>query len=53
MALGKAGMLARWGVPRTARLDGFDPDERAAILASIEARRLARRPKAPADEPKG
>lgn len=43
IALGKAGMLARWGIPRVARLDDFEPDERAAILASIEARRVARK----------
>ena len=42
VAQGKAGMLARWGVPRRVRLDDFDADERAAILAAIEARRQAK-----------
>jgi len=35
-------MAARWGVPRRVRLDDFDSDERAAILAAIEAKRAAK-----------
>jgi hypothetical protein len=41
-AAGKAGMLSRWGVPRRVRLDDFSSDERAAILAAIEAKRAAK-----------
>ena len=40
---GKAGMLARWGTPRIVRLDDFPPEERAAIIAAIDARRAARK----------
>lgn len=42
VAAGQAGATARWGVPRVARLDDFDSDERAAILAAIDAKRAAR-----------
>jgi hypothetical protein len=46
VAAGKAGMVARWGVPRRVRLDDFTPDERAAILAGIDAKRAAKRVRA-------
>ncbi len=42
VAAGKAGMAARWGVPRRVHLGDFGPDERLAILAAIEARRAAK-----------
>jgi hypothetical protein len=42
VAAGHRGALARWGPPRRVRLDDFDPDERAAILAAIEAKRAAK-----------
>lgn len=40
---GREGARRRWGVPRVIRLDDFDSDERAAIVAAIEAKRAARR----------
>lgn len=46
VAAGRAGMAARWGPPRRVRLDDFDPDERLAILAAIEAKRAAKRARA-------
>lgn len=42
VAAGKAGVAARWGVPRRVHLGDFDADERAAILAAIEAKRAAK-----------
>jgi len=39
---GACGAAIRWGPPRRVRLDDFDADERAAILAAIEAKRAAK-----------
>ncbi len=41
-AAGRAGMFSRYGVPRRVQLNDFDADERAAIIASIEAKRAAK-----------
>jgi hypothetical protein len=49
VAAGKASAAVRWGVPRTARLDDFSADERAAIHAAIEARRAAKAARAERD----
>lgn len=40
---GRRGARNRWGPQRIIRLDEFPPDERAAILAAIEAKRAARK----------
>ena len=39
---GKRGAEARWGPRIHVRLDDFDADERAAILAAIDAKRAAK-----------
>lgn len=39
---GRLGAEKRWGPPRVLRLDDFDPDERVAILAAIDAKRAAK-----------
>lgn len=49
VAAGAAGATARWGIRRRVRLDDFDPDERAAILAAIEAKRAAKAARAEAE----
>ena len=38
---GRAGMRARWGPPRIARLDQLDPRIREAVLALIRADQAA------------
>jgi hypothetical protein len=42
VAAGLAGAAARWGIAKHVRLDGFDADERVAILAAIDAKRAAK-----------
>jgi hypothetical protein len=39
---GRRGAAKRWGPPIRVRLDDFAPDERAAIVAAIEAKRAAK-----------
>lgn len=48
---GMLGARSRWGERRIARLDDFDPDERAAILAAIEAKRAAKTARAERESP--
>jgi hypothetical protein len=43
VAAGRAAMRARWGPPRTARLDGLHPAVRTAVLALIAAAEEAER----------
>jgi hypothetical protein len=43
-AAGRAGMRARWGPPRVARLDGLPGPVADAVLALVEAQRLAAAP---------
>ena len=37
VAAGKAGMLARWGVPRRVRLDNLTDAQRRAVLTLVAA----------------
>lgn len=39
---GRRGAVSRWGPPRVVRLDDFDPEERLAIIAAVDARRAAK-----------
>jgi hypothetical protein len=41
---GHAGAAKRWGPPRHARLDDLPPEQRALVLALIEAARAAKKP---------
>jgi hypothetical protein len=41
VARGQAGMRARWGPPRIARLDDLTPDQRNLVLALINTMKAA------------
>ena len=39
---GRLGARAKWGPPRIARLDDLTPEQRAVVLALVEAARSAK-----------